>query len=91
MERYVFMKLRLSNKDDFSDQFGNKRLGVIYFEQSVTGAIQKQPRYFTEETDLVVFRELYIKNQIYVPVRPFEEVEIIEEKKEIEPQQQLQL
>lgn len=79
MKRYVFMKLRLANKDDFADQFGKKRLGAIYFHQSATGAICTQPYYFTEETDLQTFRELYTHNQIYVPERLFEEVEIVEE------------
>jgi hypothetical protein len=83
MERYVFMKLRIANKDDFADQWQRKRIGAIYFQQSATGAIEKQPRYFTEETDLNTFRELYTHNQIYVPVNPFEDVEILEEKEEI--------
>lgn len=83
MNRYVFMKLRPSNKDDFSDQWGRKRIGAMYFEQSATGAIQRKPCYFTEETDLVAFRELYIKNQIFVLIQPFDEVEVIEEKEEI--------
>ena len=89
MNRYVIMKLRVSNKDDFADQFENKRIGTMYFEQSVTGAIQKQPKYFTNETDLATFRELYVNNQIYVAVN-FDEVEIVEEKEE-PVTQQLQL
>ena len=89
MTRYVFMKLRISNKDDFAHQFGNKRLGTMYFEQSVTGAIQKQPKYFTDQTDLKVFRELYVNNQIYVAVN-FDEVEIVVEEEESVTQQQLQ-
>lgn len=80
MKRYVFMKIRVANKDDFADQYGSKRLGAIYFQQSVTGAICTQPYYFTAETDLNTFRELYTHNQIYVPERLFEEVEIVEEK-----------
>lgn len=82
MDRYVFMKLRIANKDDFADQWQRKRIGAIYFQQSATGAIEKKPRYFTEETDLNTFRELYTHNQIYVPVNPFEDVEIVEEKEE---------
>lgn len=78
MKRYVFMELRLSNKNDFADQDGNKKIGQMYFEQSHTGAIHKQPHYFTEATDLKVFRELYTNNQIYVTVNLFEP-EIVEE------------
>ena len=90
MNRYVFMKLRVANKLDFSDQFGNKIIGAMYFCQSATGKIEPQPRYFSEETDLDTFRELYTHNQIYVPERLFEEVEIVEEKEEPVTQQQLQ-
>lgn len=77
------MKIRVANKDDFADQSGRKRIGAIYFHQSATGAIEKQPLYFTEETDLNTFRELYTHNQIYVPVNHFEDVEIVEEKEEL--------
>jgi hypothetical protein len=82
MKRYVFMKLRVANKDDFADQWGRKRIGAIYFQQSATGAMEKQPHYFTEATDLNKFKELYVMNQIYVPVGIFDEVEIVEEKEE---------
>lgn len=80
MKRYVFMKIRLANKDDFADQWGRKKIGAIYFQQSVTGAICTQPFYFTEETDLDKFRELYTHNQIYVPLGIFDKIEVVEEK-----------
>jgi len=83
MTRCVFIKLRLSNKDDFADQFGNKKIGQMYFIQSFTGQIEKNPRYFTEETDLKVFRELYTSNQIYVTENPFDCFEITELEDEI--------
>lgn len=82
MKRYVFMKLRVANKDDFADESDRKRIGAIYFQQSATGAMEKQPHYFTEATDLNKFKELYVMNQIYVPVGIFDEVEIVEEKEE---------
>lgn len=87
MKRYVFMKIRPANKDDFADQFGNKIIGAMYFCQSSTGAIEPQPRYFSEETDLNTFRELYTHNQIYVPERFMEDVEIVEDKEETVTQQ----
>lgn len=83
MKRYVFMKIRVAQKEDFADQWGRKRIGAIYFTQSVSGAICTQPFYFTEETDLSTFRELYTHNQIYVPLNLFDEVEIVEEKQEL--------
>ena len=83
MKRYVFIELRLSNKDDFADQYGNKKIGAMYFEQSVTGEIHKQPRYFTEVTDLKTFRELYTNNQIFVTANLFDSVTIVEEENEI--------
>ncbi|PKB18363.1 hypothetical protein [Flavobacterium sp. 5] len=92
MERHVFIKLRVANKDDFSTELGQKKIGTIYFEQSVKGAIQMTVKYFTEKTNLDTFRELYTHSQIFVPVGLFDEmkVEVIEEKQN-EPQQQLQL
>jgi hypothetical protein len=54
----------------------------MYFEQSATGKIQTTPKYFTAQTDLTAFRELYVNNQIYVPENGFDEVEIVEEKEE---------
>jgi hypothetical protein len=82
MKRYVFMKIRVANKDDFADQWNRKKIGAIYFTQSVSGAICTQPCYFTEETDINKFRELYTHNQIYVPLGLFDEVEIVEEKEQ---------
>jgi hypothetical protein len=82
MARYVFMKLREAKKEDFADQWGRKRIGAIYFQQSVTGAICTQPFYFTEETDLLTFRELYTHNQIYVPLGLFDEIEVVKEKEQ---------
>ena len=82
MKRYVFMKIRVANKEDFFDQWDKKKIGTIYFTQSATGAICTQPCYFTEETDAGKFRELYTHNQIYVPLGLFDEVDIVEEKEE---------
>lgn len=76
------MKIRLANKEDFADQFGRKKIGVIYFTQSITGAICTQPCYFSEETDVPTFKELYTRNQIYVPVGLFDAIEVVEEKEE---------
>lgn len=80
MARYVFMKLREAKKEDFADLFGRKRIGTIYFQQSITGAICTQPFYFSEETNLEAFRELYTSCQIYVPIGVFDEIEVVEEK-----------
>lgn len=75
----VQMKLRIANREDFTDQWNKKRIGTMYFQQSITGTICTQPFYFTENTDLDTFKTLYACNQIYVPVRIFDEVEILEE------------
>ncbi|RUT67946.1 hypothetical protein D0817_23725 [Flavobacterium cupreum] len=83
MKRYVFMKIRVADKEDFADQFGRKKIGAIYFTQSITGAICTQPCYFSDETDLSTFRELYTRNQIYVPVGLFDDIEVVEEKETI--------
>lgn len=78
MTRHAILKIRIANASDFADQFGNKKIGTMYFHQSSTCEIEPQPHYFNEETDLATFRNLYTHNQIYVPERIGEEVEIVE-------------
>lgn len=78
-ERFVIMKLRVANRDDFSDQFGNKRLGVMYFCKNKDGIIEKKPNYFKEDIDMITFKQLYANQQIYVPLGLFDEVEVWEE------------
>jgi hypothetical protein len=82
MKRYVFMKLREAKKEDFADQWGSKRIGAMYFQQSVTGAICTQPFYFNEDTNIEAFKELYTANQIFVPMGIFDKIEVIEEKEQ---------
>lgn len=77
------MKLREAKKEDFADQWGRKRIGTIYFQQSISGAICTQPFYFTEETNIESFKELYTANQIFVPVGIFDKVEVLEEREEL--------
>lgn len=82
-EKFVVMKLRVAKRDDFSDQFDQKKLGTLYFCQSREGVIENKPYYFTENTDMVTFKQLYNCNQIFVPVRHFEEVEVWEEDRDM--------
>lgn len=66
MERHVLLKLRAAKNTDFSDQFGNKKIGVPYFCKNSKGVIEQKINYFSNEMDLEIFRELYANNQIYV-------------------------
>lgn len=79
MERHVLMKLRNGIATDFSDERGNKKQGVLYFEQSSTGALHPFPKYFSSETNELEFKILYSKKQIFVPMNCFDEVAVLEE------------
>jgi hypothetical protein len=83
METSVIMKLRVANRNDFADQVGNKKIGVLYFQQSYSGNFCTQPYYFSNETNLETFRELFATKQIWVPMGIFDEIEIIEVKEKI--------
>jgi hypothetical protein len=79
MTTKVIMQLRVATREDFADLYGNKRIGVMYFQQSQAGEMCTQPFYFNENTEIHNFRQLYSTSQIFVPVRIFDEVEIVKE------------
>lgn len=76
MEQQVVLKIRIAKKTDFSDQFGNKKIGAVYFCENSKGIIEEKINYFTNDTDMLTFKQLYANNQIYVFINPFEVVEI---------------
>lgn len=76
--KIVVMKLRIGNSNDFAYDNGTKRYGAMYFQQAFNGGFCTQPFYLTSETNMETFKELYLNKQIWVPVRVFDEVEIIE-------------
>ena len=83
----VIIDIRVAVKDDFTDQFGKPRNGTMYFSESKTLGIHPQPSYLTENTDLETFRELFKCKQLWVAVRPLEEVILIEKRKPIKKYQ----
>lgn len=80
--RHVLLKLRLANKDDFADQFDQKKIGTVYFEQNSLGMIERKINYFSENTDLSSFKKLYANEQIYVMVNA-NQAEIIDEENKL--------
>lgn len=64
--RHVLIKLRLANKDDFSNELGQKKYGTVYFEENSNGIVERSIKYFNLNTDLLQFKKLYANNQIYV-------------------------
>ena len=70
MERHVLLKLRVAINTDFADQFGNKKNGVAYFCKNSIGVIEQKINYFTNQTDLTTFKNLYANGQIYVIKNP---------------------
>jgi hypothetical protein len=76
MERQVVLKIRIAKNTDFSDQFGNKKIGTVYFCENSKGIVEEKINYLTIDTDMFTFKQLYANNQIYVFINPFEVVEI---------------
>lgn len=72
MERHALIKLRVATASDFANDDGSKKLGTAYFEQTSLGVIQPVVKYFSHETDLIQFKELYAYGQIYVMTTPNE-------------------
>ncbi len=77
--KIVVMNLRVAIKEDFADEYDNKKIGVLYFQQNHDGNMCTQPFYFNENTEIHNFRQLYSTGQIFVPVRIFDTVDILEE------------
>lgn len=67
-KRHVLVELKVAVKEDFANPDGSKKINVLYFQQSITGIIEKQACYFTNETNLPNFRMLYASGQIWVPI-----------------------
>jgi hypothetical protein len=73
----ITMNLRVAERKDFLDMNDRPIYGTIYFVYSrLTGEFDRQPYYYTENTEKTGFRELFRCGQIYVPVRIFDEVQI---------------
>lgn len=73
----ITMTLRVATKRDFFDMADKPLYGTMYFSYGVeSNAFDPQPYYFTESTDKETFRALYQHQQLYVPVKIFDEVEI---------------
>lgn len=70
MERNILLTLRPAIASDFAYENGTKKIGVAYFEQASTGVIQPTIKYFTEETNINHFKQLYAYGQIWVMDNP---------------------
>jgi hypothetical protein len=79
----VILNLRIAQREDFTDELGQKKFGCMYFQQSFDGSFCNKPYFFHENTDLDVFRELYNTKQIWVLAGIFDEVEIVDKRKPI--------
>ena len=67
MKPFFLVQLRQAVKEDFANPDGSKKLNVLYFHQSYYGAVERQPHYFTDQTNMRDFKELYAAGQIFVP------------------------
>ena len=65
----ITINLRPAKADDFKNFDGTKKMGTMFFYQSVTGAIETTPQFFGTDTNTTIFKELFNKNQVYVAER----------------------
>ena len=72
MKRHALLELRTAVAGDFTNSYGNKKIGAVYLVQSSTGIIETKIHYLTELTNMVEFKELYNCGQIYVFASPSE-------------------
>jgi hypothetical protein len=66
MKKKAIINIRVALPLDFSDENGKKKYGTPYFEMNSLGVIQNYIKYFSTETDLNQFKQLYKYGQIYV-------------------------
>lgn len=70
----VTMKLRLANKSDLYDTQTGYRNGLMYFMKShLTQKFDPFPYYLTEDTDKKELNIAFKADQLFVPVRLFDE------------------
>jgi hypothetical protein len=72
MERHVLIQLRVAVVSDFANEDNSKKIGAPYFEQASSRVIQPVVKYFTNETDIDQFKNLFNAGQIYVMKTPNE-------------------
>ncbi len=66
MKRFAIIELRPGIATDFSNEDKTKKIGQLYFRQSSTGKIEPTIQVFSEDTNMLEFKQLYAANQIYV-------------------------
>lgn len=77
VEIEVKMKLRLATRYDLVDNANNYKYGTMYFLRSgVTGKFSPFPYYITIDTNFKEFNEYFKYNQVFVPVRHFDNCEV---------------
>lgn len=62
----ITLKLRSAIRDDFTDQWDNKRIGTAYFCKNKDGILESRVYYFHENVDMMNFKTLYANGQLFV-------------------------
>lgn len=62
----ITLKLRPAIRDDFTDQWNNKRIGTAYFCKNRAGILEDRVYYFYENVDMLTFKTLCANGQLFV-------------------------
>ncbi len=62
----ITLNIRPAVRDDFTDQWNNKRIGTAYFCKNKDGILEQRVYYFTEFTQMETFKTLYANGQVFV-------------------------
>jgi hypothetical protein len=68
----ITLNVRIATAKDFANENKTQKYGAVYMHQSKTGIIEPELHLFSEQTDMKVFKLLYSRQQIFVPMGIFE-------------------
>lgn len=68
----VTLNVRIATAKDFANENNTQKYGAVYMHQSKTGTIEPELHLFSEQTDMKTFKQLYARQQIFVPMGIFE-------------------
>lgn len=68
----VTLNVRVATAADFTNEQNTQKYGAVYLHQSSLGLIEPELHIFSPETDMKIFKSLYKRQQIFVPMRIFE-------------------
>lgn len=70
--KQVKLYVRVATAKDFVTEQNTQKYGAVFLHQSSTGEIEQELHIFLPTTDMKIFKSLYKRQQIFVPMRIFE-------------------